>query len=245
MPEVFLALQRSVASLARLRVWLYILTPALVALIGLVALSVFLLQRLIATLLDAPPIDWIAAWGAIWLAKVLAALGGWLLILSASYLVATLLAAIVVLPMLLNFLSAEDYADVARAGSDNLVSSTWNSLWAAVLFIAGWIVTLPLWLIPGFALILPSFWIAWLNRRTFAYDCLAAHATPAEWRELRRAHAWPLFALGLILALLAHVPVVGLLAPSIAALAYVHYCLEALRRFRLQGLTTTNTTNTT
>jgi CysZ protein len=236
MPDVMLALGRSIASLARLRVWLYLLTPALVALVGLVALSVFALQQLIAALIEQPPLDWVVAWGALWLAKILAALGGWLLILSASYLLATLLTAIVVLPLLLDFLAATDYSDVDRRGSDNIVSSTWNSLWAAVLFVAGWIVTLPLWLLPGFALILPFFWMAWLNRRTFSYDVLAAHASPDEWRELRRRHAWPLFALGLLMALLAHVPIVGLLAPSLAALAYVHYGLEALRQLRRQAL---------
>jgi len=41
-----------------------------------------------------------------------------------------------------------------------------------------------------------------------------------------------LLGLGLVMALLAYVPFVGLLAPSLAALAYVHYCLEALRGLR-------------
>lgn len=41
---------------------------------------------------------WVAAWGAVWLAHVLAALGGWVLILAASYLVAILLAAVIVCP---------------------------------------------------------------------------------------------------------------------------------------------------
>jgi CysZ protein len=232
MAEVILALRRSLATLGRGRVWGYILTPALVALLAVIALSLFLLQRLIETLLGQPPIDWIAAWGALWLAKLLAALGGWLLILSASYLIATLLTAILVLPLLLGHLAGTDYADVVRRGSDSVLTSMWNSVWAAVLFIGGWLLSLPLWLIPGLALLLPFFWMAWLNRRTFAYDCLAAHATPEEWRELRRRHALPLLTLGLIMALLAHLPIVGVLAPSLAALAYVHYCLEALRRLR-------------
>ena len=42
--------------------------------------------------------------------------------------------------------------------------------------------------------------------------------------------AWLL--LGVAMALLAHLPFVGLLAPSLAALAYIHFCLEALRRLR-------------
>lgn len=105
-------------------------------------------------------------------------------------------------------------------------------MWAAVLFLGGWLVTLPLWLVPGLASILPFFWMAWLNRRTFAYDALSVHATDDEWRALRRQQAMPLLGLGLVMAVLAHIPFVGMLAPSLAALAYIHFCLEALRRLR-------------
>ena len=232
MGDVMLALRRSLTTLARGRVWLYMLAPAIVAVIVMVGLSLALLERLIADLIEQPPLSWVVAWGAFWLAKLLAALGAWLLILSASYLVALLLTAIVVLPLLLNHLAAVDYPDLARQGSDSLIASTWNSVAAALLFIVGWLATLPLWLIPGLALLLPLFWMAWLNRRTFAFDALAAHATSAEWRELRRTQAMPLLALGLAMALLAHVPFLGLLAPSLAALAYIHFGLEALRRLR-------------
>ncbi|MBK8399829.1 MAG: EI24 domain-containing protein [Propionivibrio sp.] len=232
MPEVILALRRSLVTLGQGRVWLYFFGPAIFALIIMIGLSWFLLDRLIASFVEQPPMSWIASWGAFWLAKLLAALGGWLLILSASYLIAMLLTAVVVLPLLLKHLSATDYPDLARMGSDSVAASTWNSLWAAVLFIIGWLVTLPLWLVPGLGLVLPFFWMAWLNRRTFAYDALAVHAADGEWRELWRRQAMPLLALGMVMALLAHVPFMGLLAPSLAALAYVHFCLEALRRLR-------------
>ena len=232
MAEVMLALRRSLTTLGRGRVWLYMLAPAIVAVLAMVGLSALLLERLVAAFIEQPPISWIAAWGAFWLAKLLAALGGWLLILSASYLLAMLLTAIVVLPLLLNHLASVDYPDIARLGRDSVVASTWNSIWAALLFIFGWLVTLPLWLIPGLGLLLPLFWMAWLNRRTFAFDALAVHATPDEWRQLRRAQAMSLLVLGLAMALLAHVPFLGLLAPSLAALAYIHFGLEALRRLR-------------
>lgn len=238
MGDVMLALRRSLATLGRGRVWLYMLAPAIVALLVMVGLSVLLLEHLIAAFVEQPPLSWVAAWGALWLAKLLAGLSGWLLILSASYLVAMLLTAIIVLPLLLNHLAAIDYPDLARMGSDSVVSSTWNSVWAALLFIAGWLLTMPLWLIPGLALLLPLFWMAWLNRRTFAFDALAAHASVAEWRQLRRAQAFPLLLLGLAMALLAHVPFVGLLAPSLAALAYIHFGLEALRRQRKGAVVT-------
>jgi hypothetical protein len=38
--------------------------------------------------------------------------------------------------------------------------------------------------------------------------------------------------LGLLMALLAHFPVIGLIVPAIAALSFVHYGLESLRRLR-------------
>jgi len=238
MAGVMLALRRSLTTLGRGRVWLYMLAPAIVAVLAMVGLSVLLLERLIASFIEQPPMSWIVAWGAFWLAKLLAALGGWLLILSASYLLAMLLTAIIVVPLLLNHLAAVDYPDLARTGSDSVVASTWNSIWAALLFIVGWLLTMPLWLVPGLGLLLPLFWMGWLNRRTFAFDALAAHATDDEWRALRRAQALPLLVLGLAMALLAHVPFLGLLAPSLAALAYIHFGLEALRRLR-QGAVVT------
>jgi uncharacterized protein involved in cysteine biosynthesis len=74
--------------------------------------------------------------------------------------------------------------------------------------------------------------MAWLNRRTFAYDALSLHATDAEWRSLSRQHKSPLFMLGLLMALLAHLPIIGLIVPAVAALSFVHYGLESLRCLR-------------
>lgn len=232
MREVIQAIQRSIHTLGRGRVWLYMLGPAILSLLAMIGLATFLLQHLVAALSGQPPMSWIAAWGAVWLAHLLAVVGGWVVILSATYLLATLLSAIIILPLLLNHLSATDYPDLARMGEDSVVAGAWNSVWSSLLFVVGWLLTLPLWLIPGLGLILPFFWMAWLNRRTFTYDALAVHATDSEWRALRRQKATPLFGLGLIMGALAHVPFVGLLAPSLAALAYVHYCLEALRGLR-------------
>jgi len=236
--DVILALVRTLTTLGRPRVWLLLLGPAVVALVAWLGLTVFLLDRLIASFIDLPPMSWLTGWGAVWLAKLLAALGGWLLILAAAYVTAMLLAAIFILPLLLNYLAATDYPELARMGKDSVTASTWNSISAALLFIVGWVATLPLWLVPGLGLVLPLFWMAWLNRRTFAYDALAVHATDAEWRALRQKHALPLLVLGITLALVAHVPLLGLLAPTLAAIAYVHYCLEALRRAR-QGAVVT------
>ena len=232
MIEVFNALMRSLTSLQDRGIWLRLAGPAVVSLAVWLLLAFFALEWFVAELLAFPPLTWIAGWGALWLAKVMAWVGGWLAVFGLAYMTAMLAAGIFIVPLLANEIGARDYPDVARAGEDSLVSATGNSLIAAVGFIIGWIGTLPLWLIPGMGLVLPVYWLAWLNRRTFAYDALAAHATKEEWKLLFQQHRGKLLLLGVLLGLLAHVPFLGLLAPAFGALAYVHYGLEALRRER-------------
>ncbi|MDR2189310.1 MAG: EI24 domain-containing protein [Azonexus sp.] len=236
MTDIMLALQRAFADLRQGRVWLYILIPALFSLLLTIVLAFWALGAVVHYLLGYPPMTWLHAWGVAWLATVLAYLGGWLAILAVAYLGATLLAAVAIMPLMLNYLAAGEYRDVAPMGKDSFVAAAGNSVLASVIFVAAWLLTIPLWLIPGFSLLLPLLLMAWLNRRTFAYDALSMHATDSEWATLRQRHKGPLFMLGLTLALLAHIPLLGLLVPALAALSFVHYGLEALRQERRGAL---------
>lgn len=235
LPDILLALLRTLGTLSQPRVWLLMVGPAVLAVLVWGGLAWYSLDALIALFASLPPMTWLAGWGADWLAELLAALGGWAVILTAAYLTAILLAAVFILPLLLAVISGRDYPDVAARGRDSFFASAWNSVSALGLFIVAWILTLPLWLIPGAGLILPLLLLAWLNRRTFAYDALAVHATDDEWRMLQRTHATPFLLLGVLLALAGHVPLFGLMVPTIAAIAYIHYGLENLRRLRSSG----------
>jgi CysZ protein len=238
MTDVGLALLRSIKTLGQWRVWLLVFGPAVLGVAGLGRVGGFLSRMADCQPGRAAPAELAGRLGVLWLAKLAAALGGWLLILAAAFVTAMLLAAIFVMPLLLEVVSSTDYPELARLGKDSLAGAVVNSLVAVLVFTVGWLLTLPLWLIPGLALLLPVLWMAWLTRRTFAYDALSVHATVDEWRLLRRQHGFPMLLLGVILALLAHIPVIGLLTPTLAALAYTHYCLEALRRLR-QGAVVT------
>jgi len=238
MGEVMLALGRTLANLKDGRVWLYVLAPALFSLLLSIGLAIWGLGWMVQQMMDYPPMTLLVGWGLVWLAHILAYLGGWMAIFTVAYLTASLLAAIVVMPLMLKYLSAGEYRDVAPMGKDSFVAAAVNSVLASILFVAGWLLTVPLWLIPGFSLLLPLLLMGWLNRRTFAYDALSLHATVGEWQLIRQQHKTPLFMLGLSMALLAHIPVVGLLVPALAALAFVHYGLEALRRSRGGALVT-------
>ena len=238
MADVMFALTRTLASLRQGKIWLYVLIPALFSLILTAGFALWGLGLLVEQMLAYPPMTFLISWGLVWLAYALAYLGGWMAIFAAAYLTASLLAAIIILPLMLNHLARTEYQDIAPMGADSFTAATVNSLMASILFIAAWLITLPLWLIPGLSLILPMLLMAWLNRRTFAYDALSMHATEDEWRDLKQRHKTPLFMLGLTMALIAHIPILGLLVPAITALSFVHYGLEALRRTRDGALVT-------
>ena len=232
MGDVMLALGRTLGSLREGKVWLYVLTPALFALLLTIGLAIWALGWMVQQLMQMPPMTLLVGWGLVAVAHILAYLGGWMAIFAVAYLLALILAAVVVMPLMLRHLSRHHYRDVVAMGRDSFTAAALNSVAAAVAFAVAWVVTIPLWLIPGFSLLVPLLLMAWLNRRTFAYDALSMHATDDEWRALRPRHKAPLFMLGLTMALLAHIPVVGLLVPALAALSFVHYGLEALRRSR-------------
>ena len=238
MADVMLALSRTFANLRQGKIWLYVLIPACFSLFLTAGFAIWGLGVLVEQMMTYPPMTFLISWGLIWLAYALAYLGGWMAIFAAAYLTASLLAAILILPLMLKHLAKTEYRDVAAMGADSFTAATVNSLWASVLFIVGWLVTLPLWLIPGLSLILPMLLMAWLNRRTFAYDALSMHASDDEWKQCSTQHKHPLFMLGLTMALLAHIPFVGLLVPALTALSFVHYGLETLRRTRNGALVT-------
>jgi hypothetical protein len=232
MDDILRALFRSLDSLRHGKVWLYIGLPAISAALAMATLAIFALGFLIAALLDHPPMTWLNAWGAFGVAKFFATLGGWVLIVSASYVLAVFVTAVFTLPLMLDFLASTDYADLERRGRDSAIASVWNAVSGTLLFVLGWVATLPLWLIPGFSTVLPFFWMAWLNRRTFTCDILTVFASPDEGAALKKRHSTPFLVLGFMTSVLTLAPVVGLFAPSFAALIYSHFCLDVLRGLR-------------
>ncbi|MCL2830031.1 MAG: EI24 domain-containing protein [Betaproteobacteria bacterium] len=232
MRTLMIAFGRAFSSLLRPKMWLPLLAPALVSLVVWVFLSVFALHALAGCLIDMPPFSWASTFVAVWFGKFLALIGGWALIFAAAYLTALILTAVFLLPALLRRIAADSYADLALMGKDSFTAGAMNSLIAILGFAAGWILTLPLWFVPGLGLLLPFFWLAWLNRRTFSYDVLCLHASEEEWQMLRKRHARSLFLIGLSFAVLAHIPILGILAPTLAMLTYIHFGLEALRQLR-------------
>ncbi|MFM2059184.1 MAG: hypothetical protein RLY71_3569 [Pseudomonadota bacterium] len=136
-------------------------------------------------------------------------------------------------------------------------SLSW-SLGSTALALAALLVSLPLWLIPPLALLLPPLIWGWLTYRVMSFDALAEHATSVERRQLMRQHRMPLLVMGLVTGYLGAapslvwaigvmaLPMMPLLLPifvwlytlvfAFASLWFTHFCLAALQTLRAQAL---------
>jgi uncharacterized protein involved in cysteine biosynthesis len=156
-----------------------------------------------------------------------------LLIMPAILITAMLVAAVFLMPALVELVARRDYPDLERRSGGTAVGSLWNALAAIGTFIGLWIVTLPVWLLIGpLAAPLPWLLSAYLNQRLFRYDALSEHGDAGEMRQVFETRFGGLFVLGLAAGALYFVPLVNLVAPTFASLAYIHYCLAELQRLR-------------
>lgn len=221
---------RAARDLFRLDILLQALWPPTVA---------FLLWSVIAWFAWQPAAAWVVAnlpdWSWLnWLGPWLAHVVVFFVFAPLVYLTALLLVAVFALPRMMTIIAFRDYPDVSRQGSVAVAlwGSLANTLAAGVIFVIGWLVTLPLLLVPGGLLVLPLFWAAWLNQRAFRFDALAEHALPDERAAIVKRERAGLYLGGLVGALLAYVPVLNLLALPYTAILFVHLCLGALRDLR-------------
>lgn len=158
------------------------------------------------------------------------------ILLPLSGILGLVIAAVFVMPLVLRHLEKRDYPGLARQGQFSTALGSWNAVWVGVLFAIGWVVTMPLWLIPPFALLLPIFWWAFAFTRMLRVDAIVEHASPQERRLVWRRHNRQLWLIGLVLALVNLFPPAWLVLPVFSALVYAHYSLEALRQMRSQTL---------
>lgn len=174
----------------------------------------------------------LAEWGFVWLAHWLVVVLLVSLLLPAVYVTALVFAAIFAMPLMVKFIAARDYPELELKGGGSFVGGAWNGLAAALAYLLLWVITLPLWLIPFGAVVIPVLLSAWLNRRLFTYDALADHASPEEYRHIREAASGRLFSLGAVLGFVHYVPLLNFFTPIYIGLAYIHFCLAQLRRER-------------
>lgn len=156
------------------------------------------------------------------------------LLLPLAGILGLVIAAVFVMPIVLRHIEKRDYKNVRRQGQHAVAVGAWNAVLVGTVFVFGWLVTMPLWLFPPLALILPVFWWAFAFSRMMRVDALVEHANGAERRYLWRRHNVQYWLLGLVLSVVNLFPPMWLVLPVFSALVFGHYSLEALRQYRLQ-----------
>jgi CysZ protein len=155
-----------------------------------------------------------------------------LLFVPLVYLTALLILGVFGMEAMVNHVSERNYPELVRKRGGGTVGSVWNSVVALCGMVLLFLVTLPLMLIPPLWAIVPVAVMAWVNQKLLRYDAIADHATPEEMKRIFSTRRGSLYTLGLVLALVAYVPVVGFFAPVLFALAFIHFGLASLRELR-------------
>jgi hypothetical protein len=158
------------------------------------------------------------------------------LLVPAVWMTALLIFALIAMPWTVNLVGRKDYPALKRLEGGNWLGSLWNALLAVVVFVVLWLLTLPLWLLGGLGALLGLGLTGWVTQRLLRYDALALHATAAERRLIFERAGGRLWLLGIVIALLAVVPLFNLVLPVYAGLAVTHLCLLELAEVRREGV---------
>lgn len=136
------------------------------------------------------------------------------------------------MPAMVNHVAQRSFSELERKRGGGFAGSLWNGIASLLGLLALGLVSLPFWLFPPLWPVIPLVILGWVNQRVLRYDALAEHADAGEMRRIFRERRGALYLLGVVLALIAYVPVVGLFAPVVFGLAFIHYLLGALRAQR-------------
>lgn len=168
--------------------------------------------------------------------------------------VCLLLVAQVMLPALVRLVRARRFPDLQPQGRGRWWLSALRSLGWTLLAALALVLSLPLWLVPPLALILPPLIWGWLSYRVMTSDVLSDIASPDEQRRILTEHRAPLWAIGIVTGYLGAAPsllwafgaTMFTLAPLLimgsvwlytgifvfSALWFAHYALKALHTLR-------------
>ena len=240
MQSIPIAIGRSMRSLVRLDVFGHLIWPGIVSALLWITVAVFSWAIAVDSIMEyIKGLGWVGnqVSTSVWVAGAVLILVKLLVVLAfvpLFYVTTAVLVATVALPLMLERVAQRDYTDLEQRRGGSNMGSIGNTLAALLWFVLVMVASLPLWLIPGVALVAPILGMGWLNQRIFGYDALMRHADRDELDRLRQELRPQMLLLGGGTFLLAYVPVANIIAPAFSGLAFVHFMLEALRRERFE-----------
>jgi CysZ protein len=237
MNEISKALIRAFGSLLHPRMLLLMLWPVVIALVLWLGLAFAFSSQAAAWLQlqfdHSAAIGWaISVWPLSLIATNLAWILLALLFIPLVLITVVLIIGVFAMPMMVGQVAERAYPGLARRQGGTFAGGLWNSVMALAWLALLVLLSLPLWFFPPLWPVLPILLFAYLNQRVFRYDALAEHASGWEMETLFRRHRRELFLLGVVLAFVGLIPLLGFFAPVYGGLAFIHYCLARLAQLR-------------
>jgi CysZ protein len=155
-----------------------------------------------------------------------------LLLVPLVQLTALLILGVAGMPAMVEHVASRNYPQLERRRGGSASGSVWNGLVALAGMIGLFVVSLPFWILPPLWPVIPVAVLGWVNQRILRYDAIAEHADAQEMRTVFRRRRGALYALGVVLALIAYIPVVGFFATALFGLAFIHFGLAELASLR-------------
>jgi CysZ protein len=156
-----------------------------------------------------------------------------LLFVPLVYLTAVFILSLFGMQKMVEHVGSRAFPGLERRRGGGVAGSGWNAVVAFLGMLGMGLASLPLWLLPPLWPLIPLAIFGWVNQRLLRYDAVAEHADREEMERLFREQRGSLYLLGALMALTAYIPLVGLLAPVLFGLAFIHYLLGALNSARL------------
>lgn len=167
-----------------------------------------------------------------------------------------LLVAVLMTPAMVNLVAARRFPALERKHGAGMLRGFLWSLLCTLAALAALAISVPLWLVPPLALLIPPLIWGWLTYRVMSFDVLAEHASGAERRTLMQRHRGQLLAIGVITGYLGAAPallfafsaftlvMLPFLVPlavwmytlifAFSGLWFAHFCLAALAALRAE-----------
>lgn len=244
MTTLLSSLLRAVLDLFRPRILLLLFVPPLVALFfwGLVAFMFWTPLLAFGTWMSTHVLNvqqlpaWTLEWVPLTPSLVATSVAGivvFLSVLPLAFLTTLILTALLVMPVVIRVLSKE-FPDLEKrgGGANAFVSNFKNLFKTSVIYILLWLLTLPLWFLPGMSIALPLVLNAYLNYRLFLFDALGEFATVDEIHTLLKAKRTDFFLMGLLTAMVFMFPLSFLIGPVYTALAFTRMAFMELGELR-------------
>lgn len=124
-------------------------------------------------------------------------------------------------PALTRMVAERRFAGLQRKQGGSLLASLWWTFFSLVLALGALVLTLPMWLVPPLALVLPAFIWGWLTYRVMAFDVLAEFASADERHTLMARHRMRFLGMGMVTGLMGAAPSMVWASGALFAAAFV------------------------